>query len=298
MLSQTCEIIVDPITKKSLKFLIEKTSGKHVTNGKLVSESGTQYYIENGIANLVPTKEDIKITSDLLSAWEELQKNGLEVYGKFPEFNCSITGRKETLLFKKFCSFRGRVLDVGCGPIIPGYLQDNQNIELAIGIDPLISFQNGELRENIDLIRAMGEFLPFKERTFDIVSFATSFDHVIEPEKVLKESIRVLQDDGLISFWIESDPQQLSVIERAKRKAKRTILNTISQNTKRKMVDMKKQAQIANSMHIPQGAIDPFHLRHYQYSQFNELCESLNLRKVEEEKVESIKSVFVKYQMR
>jgi hypothetical protein len=48
-------------------------------------------------------------------------------------------------------------------------------------------------------------------------------------------------------------------------------------------------------MEVPAGAVDKFHLRHIHFKEFNELCKSLKLKKIENLKMEDIKSVFVKY---
>ncbi len=297
MLREISTILADPVTKESLKLIQEKFVGNHVTEGKLIS-SANEYEIKEGIADLIPKKEDLKINSNVLITWEDLQKNGKEVYEKFPKFNCSVASRTETQLYKKFCSFHGKVLDVGCGPSVPGYLQNNENIDFAIGIDPLIPNRVEKLYENIDLMRALAEFLPFKDKTFDIVSFATSFDHVIEPEIVLKESIRVLKNDGIISFWIEDDPKQKSILERAVNKGKRILFSTMSKEARIETMDVKKQEEIIRSMKIPPGAIDVFHLRNYHYSKFDYLCQTFNLTKISEERVDSVKSVFVKYKLK
>lgn len=225
---------------------------------------------------------------NLINAWQRLQYNGSIVYDKFPHLNCSVKTREDVTAFKEFCSLYGIVLDVGCGPNVPSYLQDNNRIDVAIGIDPLISFDKCESGGKIILIRAIGEFLPFQQNSFDFVCFATSFDHVIEPIKVLNETKRVLKKNGIAIFWIEDDPPNL--IKRALRKTKRMINNVKNYDPAIDLQEMMKQ-----SMEVPQGAVDKFHLRHIHFSEFNELCHSLKFKQIEKLKMENIKSIFVKY---
>jgi hypothetical protein len=98
---------------------------------------------------------------NLVNTWQKLQDNADILYNKFPHLNCSVKTREDVKVFKEFCSFYGSVLDVGSGPIVSSYLQDNNKIEMAVGIDPLIPFGKYESDGKISLMRAIGEFLPF-----------------------------------------------------------------------------------------------------------------------------------------
>jgi ubiquinone/menaquinone biosynthesis C-methylase UbiE len=225
---------------------------------------------------------------NLLNTWQKLQNNSEIVYNKFPHLNCSVKTRQEVGIFKEFCSFYGSVLDVGCGPNVPSYLQDNSKIEVSIGIDPLISFGRYESDGKITLMRAIGEHLPFQDNSFDFVCFATSFDHVIEPISVFNETKRVLKKNGIAIFWIDDD--QPNLIKRALRKTKQII-----KHTKNYDPAIDSQETLKQSMEIPHGAADRFHVRHVHFKEFNELCEALKFKKIEKLKMEDIKSVFVKY---
>lgn len=296
LLKNTFEIIADPITKNSLRLDNSKTENEHVISGNLVEQSEKKYNIEFGIADLLPKKEDMVIEKSKFDVWEKVQENGLLTYEKFPEFNCSIEGRNETELFKDFCSFSGIVLDVGSGPSIPGYFLNNQKIDLAIGLDPLIPHKEIELKSNIDLIRGIGEFMPFNNNIFDLVCFATSFDHVIYPELVLKEVQRVLKPEGQAVFWIEEDRQdKKSLISRGINKTKRTILPKLSKKVKSRNAKIKKLQETVTNLEIPKGAEDHFHIKHFKYNEFTRLCSTLNFEYVEEEKLDNNQGVFLRY---
>lgn len=299
MLKETIDILVDPINKKPLKLENSIMQKNHIIEGILISESGNEYVIHHGIADLIPKRKDILIDSKLLDAWDKLQENGEMVYNRFPELNCAVKARKDMDVFRKFCSFHGTILDVGCGPRMPVYLENNKEVKLAIGIDPLISFNNVELSEN-DLLRGMGEFLPFKDETFDVISFATSFDHMIEPITALKEVKRILKKDGFVCFWINDDiPKRPSLFKRAVRKAKRTIFSNDS--TEKKTINPQQQREneqklVVQTMQIPEGAEDQFHLKHIRNSELIVLCNSVKLKRIEKIGPITINDLFVKYQ--
>jgi len=296
LLKNTFEIIADPITKNLLKLDDTKAENEHIVSGNLVGQSGKKYNIEFGIADLLPKKEDMVIEKSRFEVWEKVQENGLLTYEKFPEFNCSVEGRIETELFKDFCSFSGKVLDVGSGPSIPGYFLNNQKIDLAIGLDPLIPHTKMELKPNVDLIRGIGEFMPFKNNMFDLVCFATSFDHVIYPELVLKEVQRVLKPEGQAVFWIEEDRQiKKNLISRGINKTKRVLLPKLSKKVKTRNEQIKKLQDTVTNLEIPKGAEDHFHIKHFKYNEFTKLCSRLNFEYVEEEKLEGNQGVFLRY---
>ncbi len=48
--------------------------------------------------------------------WNKLQKNARKSYEADPYNNLSIGKRKDGLEFMHFCNFKGKILDVGCGP--------------------------------------------------------------------------------------------------------------------------------------------------------------------------------------
>ncbi len=233
------------------------------------------------------TDEKNNINQNLLNTWQKLQNNGEIVYNKFPHLNCSVKARHDVKIFKEFCSFSGSVLDVGCGPSVPSYLQDNNKISIAVGIDPLISFGKYESDEKIILLRSIGEHLPFQDNSFDFVCFATSFDHVIEPITVLNETKRVLKKNGVAIFLIGDD--KLNLIKRALRKTRRMMKHIENDPA------IDSQEMLKQSMEVPSGAADVFHVRHIHFKEFNELCKSLKFKKIEKLKMENIKSVFVKY---
>jgi SAM-dependent methyltransferase len=140
-----------------------------------------------------------KASSDLWTAWEQLQENGLISYTQDPENNLGVGKRQNYLDFGRFSRFDGLVLDVGCGPQSwPTHFTDHSEKTRFVGVDPLI----GETSPDYTQLRALGEYLPFPDKVFDHVVFATSLDHFIDPVPVLIEASRVCRDDGEVNIWI------------------------------------------------------------------------------------------------
>jgi SAM-dependent methyltransferase len=149
-----------------------------------------------GSWHLIPST--YKSSQKLWDAWENLQHNGLMTYINDPDHNLGVGEREDYLAFGRFCDFSGLVLDVGCGPQPwPTHFKATQKIAHFVGVDPLIETTNTDYTQ----LRALGEFLPFRNSVFHHVVFATSIDHFIEPNFALKEAFRVCQKGGEIDIW-------------------------------------------------------------------------------------------------
>jgi SAM-dependent methyltransferase len=101
----------------------------------------------------------------------------------------------------------GVVLDLGCGVgTSTGYLTTRFDRVFAVNPawDEMVVGAEKVNREWFDgrlvLIRAFGEFLPFRDQTFDLVCGLDIMEHVAEPAKVLIEVERVLKPGGLFIF--------------------------------------------------------------------------------------------------
>lgn len=103
---------------------------------------------------------------------------------------------------------RVKLLDVGCGKggiAIACSLRGGE----AFGIDP----NKDELKiamarahtigvDNVRFVCAVGENLPFKNGYFDLVLASSVLEHVKNPEAVIKEMIRVMNDEGFICVTV------------------------------------------------------------------------------------------------
>lgn len=83
----------------------------------------------------------------------------------------------------------GRILDVGCGDPENSSQLFGPGVEY-VGVDP---FSLANLS-----IRAMAEFLPFRDNSFDAVIFNTSLDHILDFRHAIGEALRVVRPGGAI----------------------------------------------------------------------------------------------------
>lgn len=110
--------------------------------------------------------------------------------------------------FKKIDS-NTMFLDVGCGvgSLILSFKRAEAN---SVGIDTdLYALQIVRKRLNeynfaksAHLALSVGEELPFKNNTFDIVTTITVLEHVKDPKKAISECLRVLKPTGILYIFV------------------------------------------------------------------------------------------------
>jgi len=300
LLEKDFNILVDPITNEKLELIIEKENECHVQKGKLSSKN-SKYEINDNIIDLLPKLNSVQIEPELIEAWKKLQNNGSSVYEKFPSLNLSVKNRKVTKLFQNFCNFSGKVLDVGSGPIIPYYLLNNNKIDLGFCMDPLIHYSNQPI-PNLQMIKGIGEYLPFENDSLDMVSFATSFDHVMKPKKVLNEVKRVLKNKGVLIMWMDNDAQiqtvKMDLVSRLKRRSIKITENMKLKFSKNyiKYTEMcTQQSNFVKSLPIPTNADDAFHFKHISFSDVDKLCSELKFNQITKKTILDNTGMFVKY---
>jgi SAM-dependent methyltransferase len=95
-----------------------------------------------------------------------------------------------------------RVLDVGCGRAIDA-LQFAKNGALAIGLDPSSkmmlgakSFLDDNSDGNVDLVRAIGEAMPFKNCSLDKIICKGALDHFADMPKTMSDMAQALKPTG------------------------------------------------------------------------------------------------------
>lgn len=98
-----------------------------------------------------------------------------------------------------------RVLEVGCGA---GHILERIPRGSLTGVDisPVqIERSKKRLGTRAELLIAKGENLPFEDESFDRIICTEVFEHVLEPELILREMKRVLKMNGIISLSIPNE---------------------------------------------------------------------------------------------
>lgn len=91
-----------------------------------------------------------------------------------------------------------KILDLGCGYEGEFLVSIEKNISLGFGVDLSVNRNLNPSLPKIKLIQGrVDEKLPFKNDSFDLVTALAIIEHVDNPEKMLKEVMRVLKPDGL-----------------------------------------------------------------------------------------------------
>jgi ubiquinone/menaquinone biosynthesis C-methylase UbiE len=69
---------------------------------------------------------------------------------------------------------------------------------VAVGLDPSRAMASIPKKKGIEVVRGVGENLPFAAETFDFVLLVTTICFVEDPRTTLKEARRVLKDHGFV----------------------------------------------------------------------------------------------------
>jgi ubiquinone/menaquinone biosynthesis C-methylase UbiE len=97
----------------------------------------------------------------------------------------------------KALGLRGLGLDIGVGTGALSY-----RTGVTVGIDPSLPMLRIAKKRGIQVVRAAGEYLPFRDRFLDYVIMTVTFCFLDNPEDVLKEAWRVLREDGHLGVCI------------------------------------------------------------------------------------------------
>jgi SAM-dependent methyltransferase len=183
--------------------------------------------------------------------WERLQANFLAAATAVPEDSLSVTERPDAEAFAAFCGFSGVVLDVGCGTQrLPTYADTSAC--RFVGIDPL----PGEPEREFEFVQGLGEYLPFRDDSFDQVLFATSLDHMLVPRRALAEARRIVRPGGAVNVWFGELDRPGGLLARTAGRVR-----ALAGRGAREEPPPPEPDYIAR-LEQPDGAVDKFHVAH------------------------------------
>jgi ubiquinone/menaquinone biosynthesis C-methylase UbiE len=114
----------------------------------------------------------------------------------------------------------GRLLDIGCGSGM--FLQQLvSRCVLAAGVDlspEMLKLARTRVPEAL-LVVSDAEFLPFRDRSFDVAVSVTVLQNVPSPEAAVREAARVVRESGLLVFSSLRHKHSVEDLERLARSA-------------------------------------------------------------------------------
>jgi SAM-dependent methyltransferase len=182
-----------------------------------------------------------------------LNNNAYLSYIFLPDGSLSLAERDDVKNFRSYIQAylsSGIILDVGCGIMpVPGYLdfEDKSNFEFY-GLDPIDDKSFSGVR-----IVGCAEFMPFEDTQFNAIVLATTLDHVCSLERSIDECNRVLYSGGRLFVWM-SDRSHLPT-NRLKRWWEYKQINKLKGYRSDKFFVYSNWTVL----HVPEGAVDPFH---------------------------------------
>lgn len=104
-------------------------------------------------------------------------------------------------LIRRYVPLDGRsILDIGCG--IGTYVRRLRDLSPQVyGIDISVTRLQRGARTVPNLVAAVGEHLPFGDRSFDVILLNEVIEHVADDRRTIEEALRVLRPGGHIVIY-------------------------------------------------------------------------------------------------
>jgi len=107
-----------------------------------------------------------------------------------------------------------KILEIGCGSGgIIHYIESN----IRIGIDPLCrKYRDIYIKNKIKIphIAGVGENLPFKNESFDIIISINVLDHTLRPRETIRETRRILKNAGVFLLQVDTFRDKPKIIRK------------------------------------------------------------------------------------
>lgn len=99
--------------------------------------------------------------------------------------------------------FKGKVVvEIGCGPYgIIHFLNYSEGFRVGLDSMRFTRYWKTAVPPTFHIV-SMGEFLPLRSETVDVIICFNVLDHVFDPQKVMNEISRVLKRNGILLLWV------------------------------------------------------------------------------------------------
>lgn len=265
------------------------------SNGSVsCSRCGRNYTLNEDVYDMTPLASSDEVLKSKWDTWQKLQDNGLLSYTNAPELNLSVATRPDVLAFKTFSEPSGLILDIGCGSLTyPAHLPDAGGV---VGIDPML----GQQPRGFAFVQGIGEYLPFRDKTFDHVVYASSLDHLMDPKRSLTEAARCLKDGGHISLWLDGLDSNVSSGRQSRweryQMLARKGFKSLSRHGWISGIGLRRTLFYMISvarMKVPEGAVDYFHFVNLSLAIVSDWLKERDLTIIRQQEYPSADSVFI-----
>ncbi|MCL4417280.1 MAG: class I SAM-dependent methyltransferase [Actinobacteria bacterium] len=100
--------------------------------------------------------------------------------------------------------FKKPVLDIGCGFGEFAQSFTEEKLDVGVDINPRDLFMASKTNKFKNLVLADARNLPFPDGTFSTIMSVSTFEHIENPNKLLRECYRVLKNNGKLVATIET----------------------------------------------------------------------------------------------
>lgn len=163
-------------------------------------ECGAVFAINHGCPHMIDVRMLLAADPKIIGGWHVSQLNADSEYKSLDEASLALAKRDDVRQVMAALEVAGMdVLDIGSGSYIEPEYFSGLGLRSLTGLDPLPPTGEPPFR----LVGGLSEYLPFADGSFDVVTFITSLDHVIDVSKTMRECRRVLRPDGTVQVWVE-----------------------------------------------------------------------------------------------
>lgn len=190
-----------PLSGSTLELKNAKFQGQHVMEGLLLSGTGKEYIISEGIPRFVP---------DLQGKEKKTAKAFGEEWNIFHDADGYLGSEDLFFDFLRGLSpidFKDKIiLDAGCGNGRWEKVISNFGAKHIVAMDFSDSveacFNNTKDLQNVLVVQGSIYEPPFPEETFDLIVTLGVVDHMPDTKKALDTLKNLLHNDGKLSFWV------------------------------------------------------------------------------------------------